>query len=106
MRGWGNCDMLAANVGLAAGIVCATLAMLIVALIALGFGVLHTRLAPAAARRLSQDAAGWDSGLPGVWRLYRQVGSATRDRPAPTLESAMDSDGQPAREQRLASAHP
>lgn len=83
MNGWfasftAGCDALMADVGLAAGVICATLAVLVVVLIALGFGPLRARLVPVPMQRPSLGSASWDGGLLDAWRLYRQLGSSTR----------------------------
>lgn len=71
------CDLLASGHGVPLGVLCLAVAASLVTLIVLGFGPLRAWLAPTLPSRLAATRAGhWDDGLPGVWRLYRQVRSA------------------------------
>ena len=74
------CDVLGADLGVAAVILCAALAALLLAGIALGFGPLRAWLAPTGPGRAPREPVDrpgqWESGLPGAWQLYRQLRAA------------------------------
>jgi len=71
------CQLLGPEAGAALPLACAVLVVLLLALIALGFGPLRAWLGPSAWRWPSR-AGSIDSedSLLGAWRLYRQVGQA------------------------------
>ncbi len=56
---------------------CAAVAALLAALIAMGFGPLRGWLGLKGAPPAGHDrSGGWELGLLGAWRLYRQLGGA------------------------------
>lgn len=75
------CQLLTPGVESGLSLLCAALVVLLLAVIALGFGPLRAWLSPATGHPASSgQAADCDSGLVSTWRLYRQLGRAPRHR--------------------------
>jgi len=69
------CQWLGPEAGVALGILCLALAMLLLGVVWLGFGPLRARFGPGK-RSAPSDLAAVDGqgGLIVLWRLYRQLG--------------------------------
>jgi hypothetical protein len=84
------CLLLTPERAAALGGACLAVALLLVAVIGVGFGLLRSWYATPAGRGLrSQPAIDGDGGLLGAWRLYRQLSRTAGDNSAPGILSPM-----------------
>lgn len=89
------CQLLAPEVRAAVSLISAALGVLVLAVIALGFGPLRAWLGLASGRRPpASDVAGDDGGLLDTWRLYRQLGrdAAGTDFSVPEIRASIVPD--------------
>ncbi|MGH2587651.1 MAG: hypothetical protein ACRDJE_22250 [Dehalococcoidia bacterium] len=75
-----TCQLFGIQSG-AAAMICMALALLLLALIMLGFGPLRAWFGPAVSRRLlGERPAAREEGLIAMWRLYQRLGRAGAPR--------------------------
>lgn len=75
-----TCPVLAPEAGAALSIACAVLILLVVTLIALGFGPLRARLGWPSSPLAPRAELDSDTGLLGTWRLYHQIERSEQHR--------------------------